>query len=121
MTKKHVHIGTEAPERGFERFVHAWERAENGRQGETEVHLNFEALPMLMAILTPCRLEALKTLRQHGPLSIRALAKKLGRDYKNVHSDCRALEGAGLLERTPKDELQAPWDVIDAHFSLIAA
>lgn len=121
MNKQHIHIGTEAPGRGFDRFVRAWERAESDKGGEAEVHLNFEALPMLLAILTPCRLEVLKTLRQQGPLSIRALSTKLGRDYKNVHSDSRALEDAGLLERTEKGQLQAPWDVIDAHFSLVAA
>jgi len=121
MNRQHVHIGTEAPDRGFERFVSAWEKAESNGEGEAEIHLNFEALPMLLAILTPCRLQVLKTLRQLGPLSVRALAKELSRNYKNVHSDSRALESAGLLERTPEGELHVPWDVIDAHFSLVAA
>ena len=121
LSKQHVHVGTEAPGRGFARFVDAWEKAEYDNQGMAEIHLNFEALPMLLAVLTPRRLDVLKTLRQQGPLSIRALAKELGRDYKNVHSDSRALESAGLLERTPAGKMQAPWDVIDAHISLVAA
>jgi len=29
-------------------------------------------------------------------------------------------EDAGLLERTASGELMAPWDVIDAHVSLVA-
>jgi len=62
----------------------------------------------------------LKTLRQKGPLSVRALATTLERDYKNVHVDTRALEEAGLLERTESGTLQAPWDIIDAHLSLVA-
>lgn len=53
---------------------------------------------MLLALLTPRRLEVLKTLRKKGPLSVRALAKTVERDYKNVHVDTRALEEAGLLE-----------------------
>jgi predicted transcriptional regulator len=72
--------------------VDAWQRAEQGELTETEVHLNFEDLSMLLAILTPRRLEVLKTLRQKGPLSVRALATTLERDYKNVHVDTRALE-----------------------------
>lgn len=120
MTKQHIHIGTEGPDRGFDRFVDAWQRAERGEQSETEVHLNFEDLSMLLSVITPRRLEVLKTLRQAGPMSVRALAKTLGRDYKNVHGDTRALEEVGLLERTESGTLQAPWDVIDAHLSLVA-
>jgi predicted transcriptional regulator len=47
---------------------------------------------MLAAVLTPKRLELMKTLRQSGPLSVRALAK----------------------------QLVTPWDVIDAHVRLVA-
>lgn len=120
MTKKRIHIGTEAPDRGFERFVAVWQRAERGEQFESEVHLNFEDLAMLLAVITPRRLEILKTLRQQGATSIRALASILSRDYKNVHSDARALEEVGLLVRTESGALDAPWDVIDAHLSLVA-
>lgn len=120
MTKQHIHIGTENPDEGFERFVDTWQRAEQGEQGDTEVHLNFEDLSMLLAVITPRRLEVLKTLRQQGPMSVRALATALARDDKNVHADTRVLEEAGLLERTGSGTLQAPWDVIDAHLNLVA-
>lgn len=118
--KQHIHIGTEAPEKGLERFVDAWQTAVQGKQTETEVHLNFEDLSMLLAVITPRRLEILKTLRQHGPSSVRALAKTLGRDYKNVHVDTKAMEEVGLLQRAKSGALEAPWDVIDAHLSLVA-
>ncbi|MFV0276858.1 MAG: hypothetical protein ACK5HY_06700 [Parahaliea sp.] len=65
------------------------------------------------------RLDILGTLRQLGPLSARALATTLQRNYKNVHVDTRALEQAGLLERSESGTLQASWDVIDAHLSLV--
>lgn len=32
MTKQHIHIGTENPEKGFDRFVDAWQRAERGEK-----------------------------------------------------------------------------------------
>ncbi|MCF6229280.1 MAG: MarR family transcriptional regulator [Gammaproteobacteria bacterium] len=120
MNKQHINIGMENAERGFQRFADAWGRAEQGQINEAEVHLNFEDLSMLLSILTPRRLEALKTLRQQGPLSVRALSKSLKRDYKNVHTDIRALEDVGLLERTDEGTLQTPWDVIDAHVQLVA-
>jgi predicted transcriptional regulator len=70
---------------------------------------------MLAAVLTPKRLELMKSLRQSGPLSVRALAKQLERDYKNVHADVSALEEVDLVQRTKEKLLVAPWDVIDAH------
>ena len=87
---------------------------------ETEVHLNYEDLSMLLSILTPRRLDVLKTLRSEGPLSVRALSVRLERNYKNVHGDTRALEDAGLVNRTKDGKLTVPWDVIDAHLSLVA-
>ena len=120
MNKQHIHVGIEDTDRGFERFVETWGRAEQGHIKETEVHLNFEDLSMLLSILTPRRLEVLKTLRQQSLSSVRALSKNLGRDYKNVHVDVRALENVGLLERTEGGTLQVLWDVIDAHVKLVA-
>ena len=111
MNKQHIHVGIEDTDRGFDRFVETWKRAERGHIKETEVHLNFEDLSMLLSILTPRRLEVLKTLRQQSLSSVRALSKNLGRDYKNVHADVRALENVGLLERTGKGSLRMPWDM----------
>ena len=30
MSKRHIHIGTEDPDRGFQHFTTTWERAEKG-------------------------------------------------------------------------------------------
>jgi len=75
MSKQRTHIGTENDGRGFGRFIDSWKCAERGELKETEIHLNIEDLSMLLAIMIPERLEILKTLRQHGPQSVRALAK----------------------------------------------
>lgn len=120
MSKQHIHIGVEEADRGFDRFVEAWEKAESGKTEQAEVHLNFEDFAMLASVLTPKRLELMKTLRQQGPLSVRALAKQLARDYKNVHADAAALEDVDLIQRTEDNLLVAPWDVIDAHVRLVA-
>lgn len=120
MSKKHIHIGVEDSNRGFERFVEAWHKAETEEFEQAEIHLNFEDLAMLTSVLTPKCLALLKSLRQHGPLSIRALSKQLERDYKNVHTDISVLEEVDLIQRSEEGLLFSPWDVIDAHIRLVA-
>jgi len=118
--KLHIHIGVEDAERGLKRFVETWHKAESGTVDQAEIHLNFENLSMLVSVLTPRRLELLKVLRQQGLLSIRALSKQLGRDYKNVHTDVKVLADVGLIQRSEEGLLAVPWDVIDAHVRLVA-
>lgn len=120
MNKQHVHIGIEDAKCGFERFIKAWHKAESGEIEQLEVHLNFEDFAMLLSVLTPKRLELLRSLRQHGPLSVRALAKQLERDYKNVHAGASVLEEVGLIIRTEEGLLAVPWDIIDTHMQLVA-
>lgn len=120
MTKQHIHIGIEDENKGLGRFVDAWHKAEKPGVSQPEVHLNFEDLSMLLSVLSPKRIELLKSLRQKGPMSVRGLAKEVCRDYKNVHTDVNTLENVGLIERTEDDMLAAPWDVIDAHVQLVA-
>lgn len=120
MDKQHIHIGVEDADRGYDRFVEAWHKAETGETEQAEIHLNFEDFAMLASVLTPKRLVLMKTLRQQGPLSVRALAKTLERDYKNVHVDARELEAVELIQRNDEGLLVAPWDVIDAHVRLVA-
>lgn len=47
--------------------------------------------------LTPERLRLLHALRRKSASSIKALAKAVGRDYKNVFNDLRTLERLGLV------------------------
>ena len=56
INKQHIHVGIEDTERGFERFVETWERAEHGQIKETEIHLNFKDLSMLLSIHTDASL-----------------------------------------------------------------
>jgi predicted transcriptional regulator len=82
--------------------------------------LHFENLEVLLKILTPGRWALLKKLHANGPMSIRALAKDLGRDYKNVHTDVRRLENISLIERTKNDRIKVPWDIVEARLLLAA-
>lgn len=117
---KRIDIGVEDAKDGFKRFSDTWNSANSESRADTEVHLNFENFETLLSVLTPKRLELLKALRQQGPLSVKALAGNLGRDYKNVHVDTAELEAVDLIQRTEDGLVTAPWDVIDAHVRLVA-
>lgn len=102
-------------------FVEAWKKAEKGIIPEEPVQrIYFQDLPTLLRILTPRRLDLLKRLYDQGPMSIRALAKMLQRDYKNVHQDVKALEQTGLVFRTSEQTISVPWGRILAEISLAA-
>lgn len=100
----------------LDRFEAGWNRLAEGRK-LPEVHvLTLENLPALLAALTPARWALLGRLREAGPLSIYELAKRLGRDYKNVHTDVSRLIGLGLVERDTAGAVSVPWDVVRAQF-----
>ena len=120
MNKQQIYVGIEDEKTDFDRFIDVWHRASAGEDVAPEVHLNFEDLGLLMSILTPKRLELLRELRSSGSSSVRALSKRLQRDYKNVHVDCSELERVDLIARDEDGLLIAPWDVINAQFQLVA-
>jgi predicted transcriptional regulator len=84
------------------------------------LRLYFEDLPTMLKVLTPGRLEVLKVLHQAGPLSVRGLAGRMKRDYKNVHHDLQVLERVGLVIRSTEGKLTAPWTKIIAEIALAA-
>ena len=120
MKEQTINIGIGDAKQSYKRFIDAWHKAESGEKSDVEIHLNFESLETLVSVLTPKRFELLRALRQQGPLSVRALSKVLGRDYKNVHVDAAELEAVDLIQRDSKGLIIAPWDVIDAHVRLVA-
>jgi predicted transcriptional regulator len=76
-----------------------------------ERHLAFESWDMLARVLTNKRTELLRYVRRHEVPSIRALAKALHRDYRNVHADVQALTAAGLLS-VSEEGVNADYDTI---------
>jgi predicted transcriptional regulator len=98
----------------LDRFEAGWNRLAEGRK-LTELHvLTLEDLPTLLATLTPARWTLIDRLREQGPLSIYQLAKRLARDYKNVHTDVWRLVEIGLIERAADGRVSVPWDVVRA-------
>jgi len=104
----------------LDRFEAAWHLA-TGRAAPPPLQvLSFPDLPGLLKGLSPARWEMLQRLRAEGPLSVFALAKRLGRDYKNVHTDVARFVEMGLVEKLPDGRVQAAWDVVRAELKLSA-
>ncbi len=118
--KKEIHIGVGDSVSTAKGFINAWQSAERGKKVKVEQRLDFENLDTLLKALTPRRWLLLKELRKNGPMSIRALTKELGRDYKNVHTDVRKLERIGLIGHTKDDKIEVPWDIVEAQLRLAA-
>ncbi len=101
-------------------FIEAWKRAERRERAAAEQWLDFENLETLLRTLTHGRWVLLKTLRATGPMSVLALSNKLGRNYKNVHTDVKRLEQIGLIDRNKEDKVRVPWDIVEARLGLAA-
>ena len=98
------------------RFVSAWHRLERGEKVR-ERHLTFPDLAAMLNALSPKRLELLRAVHEQTARSVKALAERLGRDYKRVHQDVETLTAAGLLQRE-NGSVSAPYDAIAAEMRL---
>nr|WP_294508014.1 MarR family transcriptional regulator [uncultured Rhodopila sp.] len=81
-------------------FRHAWEQAERGETGAPDRVLAFESWEALAGVMTGERYRLLRHLHAHPEVSVSALARHLGRHLRRVQADVRALEEAGLVDRS---------------------
>lgn len=101
-------------------FAKAWHLAIKGKAVKPAERVYFLDVKTMIHTLSNCRLDLLNALRKTGPTSIRAIAKKLKRDYKNVYSDVKMLKQAGLIETDKEEYIWVPWDRITAEIPLAA-
>lgn len=97
--------------RDVRRAVDAWHRMERGEE-VNEKHVGFSDWETMVRVLSPKRLELLRYLHRNPAKNIRTLAQAIGRDYRGVHDDVKALEADGLLERD-KEGVRADYDTFD--------
>ena len=98
----------------LDRFEAAWHRVQEGRAMRPLEILSLENLPLLLKTLSPARWGLLETLKKEGPLSIYELARRLQRDYKNVHTDVTQLAALGLIDRQDDGRVAVTWDLVRA-------
>ena len=87
-----------------------WRAAESGKRGRASVGIGFASYEDMHRILTPKRLEIVRTLAGNAPMSIREIARRVERDFKGVHSDVVALANAGVISRT-EDGVSFPYEI----------
>ena len=77
-----------------------WARAFKGKSHSVQLKgtIVFTSLSAIAKALSPVRLELLGVILKQKPNSIYALAKLVGRDFKNVYSDTKILEEIGLVD-----------------------
>lgn len=75
----------------------------------------------LHKVLAPNRMAIIRAMTGAGPLSIREVARRVGRDFKGVHTDMTSLLTNGLLYKTADGRLIFPFDKIHFDFEIGAA
>lgn len=111
-----IEIEVLKPEAALESFARTWQGVENAE--ELTPRLAFGSLRELFSAITQKRLEMVRFVAENGDANIQQLAHKLGRNYKNVHTDAKALLELGLLEQDDAGILTAPFDEIVIHAPL---
>ena len=88
-----------------------------------DYRLNFANPVALLESLPPKRLATLRAVRTLGAVSIYALAKHLGRNYSNIHTDVARLIELGLIDKGADGHVFMPWDdvVVRVDSSIMAA
>lgn len=112
---KTVTLGLGSPDALNARFVAAM----NGEaQGE---HITFDSLELLFQILTPARWNIIRTMTGAGPLSIRQIEQRLGRDDPTAQHDVLALLDVGVLDRNADGAIEFPYDTVHVDFMITDA
>jgi predicted transcriptional regulator len=110
-----VTIGISSIEETKQRMLRAFDGAEQG------AFISFPTVELLWKILTAKRWEILRAMTEAGPIAIREVARRIGRDVKSVHGDVHALLKAGVLDRTDDGRVVFPYDAVHVDFVLRAA
>ncbi|HUN41769.1 MAG TPA: DNA-binding protein [Acetobacteraceae bacterium] len=98
-------------------FARTWRTGKR----EASARISFATPELLWKVLTAKRWELLKVIAGQGAISLREVARRVGRDVKTVHGDVHALLNAGVLRRTETGNLEFPYDAIHVEFTLRAA
>lgn len=88
---------------------------------EKAARITFATPELLWKVLTAKRWQLLKTMCGAGPIPIREVARRVGRDVKAVHTDVTALLNAGVLDRSEDGRVIFPFDSVKVEFLLHAA
>jgi predicted transcriptional regulator len=96
----------------------AREAFKGAKQG---ARISFASPELLFRLITAKRWELIRSMAGAGPMTIRAAARRVGRDVKAVHGDVHALLDAGILQKTDKGRIVFSFEAIHIDLMLRAA
>lgn len=102
------------------RFADSIRRAESGGAASASPSIEFASYEEMHKVLAPSRLAIVKTLAGQGALSIREVARRIGRDVQAVHRDVTTLINAGVIDRTGEG-IEFPYDSLHFEYDVSAA
>jgi len=118
MNRLEVTVG-ELVDAHLDRFGDALTIAMTGGTATPYFSVGFKNMAQFGEIFTPKRWELVEALKSSGPLTIYALAKRLGRHYRNVHKDVTALIDWMVIEKDESGKVFVPWDEIAVRCPLL--
>ncbi|MTW20448.1 transcriptional regulator [Allochromatium palmeri] len=74
---------------------------------------SFASEERLLEVLNGRRWAILKVLAGQGPVGMRELARRLGRDIKPLSRDTKTLTDCGLIDKQPDGKVEFPYNGID--------
>ena len=118
MSVLEVRVG-EPVKTSLARFGQPLSAAKAGQKVKPYFGIGFRTMAQFGQVFTPKRWELVESLKAAGPLTIYALAKRLGRHYRNVHKDVTALIEWTVIEKDGAGRVFVPWDEIDVRWPLL--
>ena len=116
-TVLHVKVGESLLDSG-RRAASVMKALQAGERADPYFAVSFVELGQMLAAFTPRRWELIAALRETGRLTIAELARKLGRNYKNVHTDVSQLIEWMAVERGEDGRVGVPWSEISIEMKL---
>jgi predicted transcriptional regulator len=108
---KTVTLSVSSRDQANQRLAEAFAGTDHG------AHISFPTVELLWQTLTAKRWEVLRAMTGAGAISIREVARRVGRDVKAVHGDVTALVLAGVIDRTAAGVI-FPYDAVHVEFTL---
>lgn len=107
----HVKVGESLKDSAV-RAANTMRAIDRGQAAPPYFGVGFAEIGQLLAVFTPKRWELIARLRSDGPLTVAELARRLGRNYKNVHTDVSHLIKWMAIERGADGRVAVPWSEI---------
>lgn len=106
---------------GLRTMAEAFDAPSDGADDDltfTGATYSFPSHDLLHRALAPNRMAILQVMMGQGPLSIREIARRVGRDFKGVHTDLSSMIVQGLVLKAATGGVVFPYDAIRFDFGI---